>query len=96
MVNTYSINRLLPAKSVHVAEKQFSVIRPKMHPASEAIFEKPAVAALVFPHPRPVAVRLETVFPHVHEIVLVDIALMIIAPDARTRRNRAVGKYRSD
>jgi hypothetical protein len=40
------------------------------------------MGALVFLSPTAVAKRLETVLPHLPQIVLIDIALVEIAPDA--------------
>ena len=56
----------------------------QMHRSATAIAEKFAFGAFLPTHPFAVAVRMVTMLPHVHKIVLIDVSLMVIAADART------------
>ena len=57
----------------------------KVHGTAEAVLVDLAVFANACPHPATVSERLETVFPHVEEVVLVDVALNEqLAVDVRT------------
>lgn len=66
------------------AHDEIALIITKMHTAALAVSEVSALGTLALPHPFTVAVGLETVLPDVHEIILVDIALMIVGTDAGT------------
>lgn len=66
------------------AHDEIALIITKMHTTALAVSEVSALGTLTLPHPFTVAVRLETVLPDVHEIILVDIALMIVGTDAGT------------
>ena len=57
------------------------VFRMEMHGTAKAVLEHLAVSALARLHPSTVAERLETVFPNIQEIVLVNVALHIAAVD---------------
>ena len=61
-----------------MAEDQIAFIVTQMHAVALTVAEPSAFAALVLLHPRAVAIWLKTVFPYFYEIILVDIALMII------------------
>ena len=61
-----------------MAELEAAVRVPQMHSSALAVAEKPAAAALTLFHPRPVSINLEAVVPHLHEIVLVDVALIVV------------------
>ena len=50
-----------------------------MHSVALAIAEPFAVSALVLLHPGTVTVWLETVFPYIDEIILVNISLMVVS-----------------
>ncbi len=55
-----------------------------MHSVALTVAEPLAGGAVVLFHPAAVAVGTEAVFPNVDEIVLVDVALMVVAADAGT------------
>lgn len=78
-----------------MAKQQFAFVVAQVHPVPPAISEVFAFRALFVPHPFPMPVRIEFTFPYLHEIVFVDIALMIIRPDAGTSRNSSVDKNRA-
>ena len=66
------------------AHDEIALIITKMHTTALAVSEVSALGTLTLPHPFTVTVRLETVLPDVHEIILVDVALMIVGTDAGT------------
>lgn len=66
------------------AHDEIALIITKMHTATLAVSEVSALGTLTLPHPFTVTVRKETVLPDIHEIILVDIALMIVGTDAGT------------
>ena len=74
-----------------MAEDEGAVFVAKVHSVSEAVAEPFAVGTFILAHPLAVSIRTELIFPNIHEIILVDIALMIIRSDARARGNRTVG-----
>ena len=51
------------------------ILPVQVHGTSEAVFEYLAILANACPHPVAVAEDLETVFPHVKEVVMIDVAL---------------------
>ena len=57
------------------------VLRVEMHCPAEAVLIHLAVGARAMFHPCTVAEGLETVFPNIEEIILIDIALHIAAVD---------------
>ena len=64
---------------VIMTENKIAFIIAKMHSVALAIAEPFAVSALVLLHPGTVTVWLETVFPYIDEIILVNITLMIVS-----------------
>ena len=74
---------------------QLPVRIAQMHAVSPAIAEVLAVGAIAFPHPFAVSVGLETVFPYLHEVVLVDVSLVVVRADAGAGRDGAVYQYRA-
>ena len=66
------------------AHDEIALIITKMHTAALTVSEVFTLGTLTLPHPFTVTVRLETVLPDVHEIILIDIALMIVGTDAGT------------
>lgn len=78
-----------------MAEQQFPVSITQMHTATLAISEKLAVPALPFTHPFTITIRLIPGVPNLHEIILIDISLMIIRANAGTGRNSPVHQYRT-
>lgn len=79
-----------------MAEQQITVFVAQVHAVTSAITEELALAAIALAHPFAVAIRSEAIGPHLPEIVAVYVALLIVGADARTCRNRAVDKHRSD
>ena len=73
-----------------MAHEQLSRFVAQMHPVAAAIFEYAAIPARTVPHPFAVAVWCETVVPYVHEIVSVNVALVVAGPNARASRDGAV------
>ena len=67
----------------------------EVHRTSEAVLERLAVSALTRFHPLTVAEELETVFPNVQEIILVDVALHVVAVDVGASGYGAVNKNRA-
>ena len=59
-----------------MANQQLSRFVVQMHCSAQAMFEHLAVGARALLHPGTVAERLETVFPDIEEIVLIDVALL--------------------
>lgn len=66
-----------------------------MHAVSLAVTEEITIGTSVFLHPLPVAGRLETVFPYIHKVIPVDIALIEIAADTGTGRDRTICQDRT-
>lgn len=58
--------------------------------------EKGTVGTHTFFHPATISEGLEAVLPHVHEVVAVDIALMVIGTNAGTGGDRAVRQNGGD
>ena len=65
-----------------VAEEEVAIAIAEVHAVALAVAEEVAVGTGAGAHPFAVAVGLEAVFPHVHEVVLIDVALMVVATDA--------------
>ena len=61
-----------------------------MHAPTLAVAEHLAVATLALFHPLAVAIRFEAILPHIPEILLVDVALVVLATDAGACRNIAI------
>ena len=76
-----------------MADDEIAVVVAEVHAAAAAVFPPSAGGAFAGFHPRVVAVGLEAVFPHIHEIVLVDVALMIIGADAGAGRYGPVAEH---
>ena len=68
-------------KTFQVALQQMAVAISKVHSVSFTILEEFAFGAVTVSHPFTVAVHLKTVFPDIHEVILINIALMIVAPN---------------
>ena len=69
-------------ESLHVTYHQATFIIAQMHAVAVTIAEETAVGTLSCALPVVGAVRMITVFPHIHEVVLVDISLIIVGTDA--------------
>ena len=65
---------------------------PQMHGAALAVSPNFAVRALPRLHPAAVAVGLESILPHIPEIIIVDVALMVVAAYAQAAGYGAVAK----
>ena len=66
------------------------VFRMQVHRAAKAVLVHLAVGTRALFHPCTVAERLETVFPNIKEVILVDIALHIAAIDVGASGDGAV------
>ena len=66
------------------------VFRMEMHGATKAVLVHLTVGARTLYHPSTVAEGLETVFPNIQEIILVNVALHITAVNVRTSGDGAV------
>ena len=75
-----------------MAEEKFAVGVPQVHAVAFAVFPDLAGGALVFMHPGAVPEGLEACVPDFHEVILVDVSLMIIGPDTGAGGDAAVGK----
>ena len=67
-----------------MAEQEVTIVVAKVHAVALAVAEEVAVGTGASAHPLAVAIGLEAVLPHIHEVVAIDIALMVIATDAGT------------
>ena len=73
-----------------MAEKELAIAVAQVHTVATAVAEIAARGTLSALHPLAVAVWVVAVFPHVHEVVLVDVALIVVGTYAGTGGNRAV------
>ena len=83
-------------ETVEVTEGELSVAVAEMHASAAAVAEETAVGALALLHPRTVAEGTEALLPDVHEMVGVDVALMVVGADAGAGRDGAVGQHGGD
>ena len=86
-------NREPDLQPIQVTEDEVAVGVAEVHAAAAAVFPELAGGAGVLFHPGAVSEGAEAVFPHVHEIVLVNVALVIIGPYAGAGRYGAVGQH---
>ncbi len=77
---------------VILANLKIPITVAEVEPIALAIAPHLAMGALVFFHPLAVTVDLIFVLPNLPETVMVDVALMVVAADAQTARNGAVGE----
>ena len=77
-----------------MAKQQIAFAVVQMHAIALAIAEEGTIGTQAFFHPVSVAIGLETMFPHFHKIVPVNIALVIIGTNAGAGRNRAIRQNR--
>ena len=75
-----------------MAEHQLALAVAEVHAAAPAEAEVLALCALVLLHPLAVAVGSEALLPDIHEVILVNIALVIVGTDAGAGRDGAVGE----
>ena len=73
---------MLRGKATDVAEQESAFAVTEMHAVALTVAEEPTVGTRTSTHPCTVAIGLEAMFPYIHEIVLVDIALVVVAADA--------------
>ena len=78
-----------------MAEQQFAVAIAEVHTITLTITEIFAIATLIALHPTAVTIQHVAVLPDVHEVVFVDIALIVVSTDTRTGSDGTVGHYRS-
>ena len=83
--------RIVDLQPFKMAENKLAVFVAQVHAVAAAVAEPFAVGTFILAHPLAVTIRTELIFPDVHEIILVDISLVIIRSDARARGNRTVG-----
>ena len=81
-------------KAVQMAEEQLAVVVAQMHATAATVAEIATVGTLVAPHPLAIAIGLETAFPNLHEIVVVDVALMIVGTQTGTGTDGSVAHDR--
>ena len=63
-----------------MTEHQVAVFTAEMHSPTLAVAEEfTGIAGLYLFHPLAIAIIFETIFPHLPEVVVVDIALVILA-----------------
>ena len=75
-----------------MAKQQISLPVTQMHAVSFAITEKLTVGTLPFAHPLAVTIRLIFVIPHLHKVILINIALMIVGTNT-TYLSNVVNHY---
>ena len=78
-----------------MAEQKLAIIATKMHAITLTVTEVLTLGTLVFLHPLTMTIGVVTVFPYFHEVVLIDIALIIVGTDTGTSSNRAIGHHRT-
>lgn len=78
-----------------MAEQQFAVVISEVHAVAFAVAPVLAVFAVIRFHPLVIAMWLEAMFPNIHEIVLVDIALLVVVADACAGTDAAIHEHRS-
>lgn len=83
-------------EAIEVTEQEFAVTVAQVHPVATTIAEVPAVGTLASTHPLTVAVGSIAVLPHLHEVILIDVPLGIVGPDAGTGGNGTVGHDGAD
>jgi len=75
-----------------MAYQQFSFIISQMHTVALTIAEVFAPGTFVLFHPRTVTVRLESRLPYFPEVVLIDVALVIVGADTATSTDGTVNQ----
>ena len=85
-----------PLQPLQVAEEEVTVAVVQVHTVALAVAEKGTVGTHTFFHPATIAEGLEAVLPHVHEVVAVDVALVVVGTDAGAGGDRAVRQNGGD
>lgn len=76
-----------------MAEDETALAIAQVHAVAPAEPPIATVLAVVLAHPVALAIGQITVLPYVHEVVVIDIALMIVGTDAGTGGDGAVGHH---
>ena len=79
-----------------MAKQQLAVAVVKMHAVASAIAKEGAVGTVTLFHPAVIAVGKVAVFPDVHKVVPVDVALAVVGTDAGAGADGAVDEDRAD
>ena len=79
-----------------MTKKEVPLVIPQMHPIPLTVPPHLTICTRAVMHPFPATIGLETVLPHIGELIFIDIALMIMAPDAQTTGYGAVGQDRGN
>ena len=82
-------------KTFQVTQQHPSVAIAQVHAVALTVAPVAAVGTVVLLHPLAIAIRMVAVFPDVHEVILVDIPLMVVGADAGTGADCAVGHHRA-
>ena len=64
-----------------------------MHAVALTVTEVFAVGTLVTTHPFTIAVQHIAVLPYIHEVILIDVALIVVCADAGTGSDGTVGHH---
>ena len=80
-------------QSFQMAEQQFPVAVAQMHTVTLTVTEIAARGTIVLLHPLTVAILLVTALPYIHEVILIDIALIVVGSDAGTGSDGTVGHH---
>ena len=83
-------------ESLDMAEQQLAVGITEMHATTFAITEILAGGTCLLLHPAAVTIGMIAVFPYLHEVVVVDVTLFIVAANAGAGRDGAVYQYGTD
>ena len=76
-----------------MAEQQFAVTVAEMHAVALTITEILTIGTFVAFHPTAVAIQHVTVLPDIHEVVLVNIPLVVVGTDTGTGSDGTVGHH---
>lgn len=85
-----------PLQPLQVAEEEVTVAVMQVHAVTLTVAKKGTVGTHTFFHPATIAEELETVLPHIHEVILVDVALVVVGTNAGTGGDRAVRQNGGD
>ena len=69
-----------------MTKEQFPVTVTQVHAVALAVAEDVTLGTDTLTHPLAVAVLLIAILPHIPEIIFVDVALVVVCTNARTRR----------
>ena len=80
---------------MEMTKQQLAFFVAKVHPVASAVAEILTRSALTCFHPFAVAIGEVASLPYLHEVVLIDIPLMVVGTDAGTGADCAVGHHRA-